>query len=82
MLEAISLYGLCPVDAWEILSDTMLCLKVKAGKLYHLGIRWPVSVSTISRANDTRSYKIYEALAVQLIREAKDHYIDENDNDI
>lgn len=66
----------------ESLSDTMLCLKANAGKLYHLGIGNPVSVSTISRANETRSYKIYETLAVQLIREAKDLYIDENDNDI
>jgi transposase len=66
----------------ESLSDTMLCLKANAGKLYHLGIGCPVSVSTISRANETRSYKIYEALAVQLIREAKDLYIDEKDNDV
>ena len=66
----------------ESLSDTMLCLKANAGKLYHLGIGCPVSVSTISRANETLPYKIYEALAVQLIREAKDLYIDDKDNDL
>jgi hypothetical protein len=66
----------------ESLSDTMLCLKANAGKLYHLGIGNPVSVSTISRANETRSYKIYETLAVQLIREAKDLYIDEKEKDV
>ena len=66
----------------ESLSDTMLCLKANAGKLYHLGIGNPVSVSTISRANETRSYKIYETLAGQLIQEAKELYVDEKDNDV
>ena len=66
----------------ESLSDTMLCLKANAGKLYHLGIGNSVSVSTISRANETRSYKIYETLAGQLIQEAKELYVDEKDNDV
>lgn len=52
----------------ESLSDTMLCLKANSGKLYHLGIGSVVAVSTISRANETRSYKIYETLACQLIQ--------------
>jgi hypothetical protein len=60
----------------------MLCLKANAGKLFHLSICCPVSVSPISRANETRSVKIYEALVVQLIREAKYLYIDEKDNDV
>jgi hypothetical protein len=66
----------------ESLSDTMLCLKANAGKLYHLGIGNPVAVSTITRANETRSYKIYESLAGQLIQEAKELYVDEKDNDV
>lgn len=66
----------------ESLSDTMLCLKANAGKLYHLGIGNPVAVSTITRANETRSYKIYETLAGQLIQEAKELYVDEKDNDV
>ena len=35
-----------------------------------------------SRANETRSHKIYETLAYQLIQEAKELYIDNPDNDI
>jgi hypothetical protein len=60
----------------------MLCLKANACNLYHLGIVNPVAVSTISRANETRSYKICETLAGQLIQEAKELYVDEKDNDI
>ena len=48
----------------ESLSDTMICLKANAGKLYHLGIGSPVAISTIVKANKTRSYKIYETLAL------------------
>ena len=66
----------------ESLSDTMLCLKANSGKLYHLGIGSVVAVSTISRANETRSHKIYETLACQLIQESKDLYIDKPENDI
>ena len=33
----------------ESLSDTMLCLKLNTGKLYHLGIENSVAVSTIAR---------------------------------
>lgn len=48
----------------ERLSDNKRCLRANAGKLYHLGIGDPVAVSTISRANETRSYKIYETWPV------------------
>jgi hypothetical protein len=66
----------------ESLSDTMLCLKANAGKLYHLGIGSPVAISTIARANETRSYKIYETLARQLISEAKDLYLNDEQTDV
>ncbi len=66
----------------ESLSDTMLCLKANTGKLYHLGIGSVVAVSTISRANETRSHEIYETLACQLIQEAKELYIDKPEKDI
>jgi hypothetical protein len=55
----------------ESLSDTMLCLSANANKLYHLGIGKAVSLSTISRANENRSFQIYEDLAMHLISEAK-----------
>ena len=66
----------------ESLSDTMLCLKTNAGKLYHLGIGSTVAISTIARANETRSYKIYETLARQLISEAKDLYLNDEQTDV
>ena len=66
----------------ESLSDTMLCLKANAGKLHHRGIGNPVAVSTISRANETRPYKIFETLAGQLIHEAKKLYVEHKDNEI
>jgi hypothetical protein len=52
----------------ESMSDTMLCLKANSDKMYHLGIGHVVSVSSITRANETRSYLIYEDLANSLIQ--------------
>jgi hypothetical protein len=66
----------------EILSDTMLYRKANTGKLYHLTIGNPISVSTISRANETRSKKIYETLDEELIRVAKDLYNDEKEKHV
>jgi Domain of unknown function (DUF4372) len=58
----------------ESISDTMLCLKANAGKMYHLGIGEVVAVSTITRANENRCFKIYEDLALLLIKGAKKLY--------
>ena len=55
----------------ESISDTVLCLKANANKMYHLGIGEVGAVSTITRANETRSFQIYEDLAMLLIKEAK-----------
>ena len=60
----------------ESITDTLVCLKANAGKMYHMGIGEVVSVSTLTRANANRSYLIYEQLAVQLIQEAKELYVD------
>lgn len=62
----------------ESLSITMLCLKSKQKSLYHLGLGKLVSLSSITRANESRSYKIFEDLAMHLINEAKELYKDEN----
>lgn len=43
----------------ESLSDTIMCLKANATKLYHLGIGEAVAISTIARANESRSFQIY-----------------------
>jgi len=59
----------------ESISDTVLCLKANANKMYHLGIGEVVAVSSITRANESRSFQIYEDLAMLLIKEAKQLYL-------
>ena len=66
----------------ESLSDTILCLQANSNKLYHLGIGKAVSKSTLSVANENRSYEIYQGLAMLLIKEAKQLYIGDSDLEI
>lgn len=66
----------------ESISDTILCLKANDNKMYHLGIGDVVSISTITRANESRSYLIYEELAMLLIKEAKQLYIDDDNLEV
>src|SRR5687768_9515415 len=66
----------------ESISDTMLCLKANADKLYHLGIGEVVAVITITRANESRSFHIYQHLALLLIKEAKRLYALDDDLDV
>lgn len=66
----------------ESISDAMLCLKANAAKMYHLGIGEVVAVSTITRANESRSFQIYEDLAMLLIREAKQLYLLDDDLEV
>ena len=62
----------------ESITDTLLCLKANAAKMYHLGIGNVAAVSTLTRANESRSYLIYETLASQLIKEAQQLYLDQD----
>ena len=64
------------------LSDTILCLKANRDKMYHLGIGEVVAKSTLSTANENRSYLIYEQLAMSLITEAKQLYLKNNDLEV
>ena len=66
----------------ESISDTVLCLKANAKKLYHAGIGEVVAVSTITRANENRSFQIYEDLAMLLIQDAKKLYLDHDDLEV
>jgi hypothetical protein len=66
----------------ESLSDTMMCLKANAQKLYHLGIGELIANSTLTRANENRSYLIYEQLAMLLIKQAKQLYLGDNDLEV
>lgn len=66
----------------ESISDTMMCLKANASKMYHIGIGNVVSLSTITRANETRSSTIYEEVAMLLIKEAKQLYMSDDDLEV
>jgi IS4 transposase len=66
----------------ESITDTLMCLKANTNKMYHLGIGIPVSVSTITRANESRCFKIYEDFAMLLIKEAKQLYLKDDDLEV
>ena len=66
----------------ESLSDTIICLKANRGKMYHLGIGEVVAKSTLSKANENRSYLIYEELAMLLIQQTKQLYLGESDLEV
>ncbi len=62
----------------ESLSDTIICLTANAGKLYHLGIGEVISKTTLSRANESRDWKIYADFCMSLIREARGLYTEKD----
>ena len=67
----------------ESLTDTFpMCLKANAAKIYHLGIGVIVAKSTLSKANENRSYRIYQDLAMLLITEAKRLYLDDDNLEV
>ena len=66
----------------ESLSDTILCLKANADKTYHLGIGGIVAKSTLSTANENRSFLIYYDLAMLLIKQAKQLYLGDSDLEV
>ena len=66
----------------ESLSDTALCLRLHQDKLYHLGIGKAFSKSTISRANESRNWRIYRDFGLKLIEKAKVLYANDNQLDV
>ena len=52
------------------------CLKPHKGKLYHLGIKQSVVVSTLSRANEKRDWRIFADFGNYLIRLVRPLYAD------
>ncbi len=64
----------------ESMSDTMLCLKLNADKLYHLGIRTVFNKSTLSRANEKRDWHIFQDFGLKLIEQAR--ILHEGDNQL
>lgn len=66
----------------ESMSDTILCLKLNADKLYHLGIGKVINKSTLSRANEKRDWRIFQDFGLKLLEQARTLYKDHNQLDI
>ena len=54
--------------------DIETCLRAMQPKLYHAGIRYPVSRSTLADANENRDWRIYADFAQVLIGHARKLY--------
>lgn len=61
----------------ESLRDIIACLQSCRSKLYHMGIRGPVSRSTLADANDSRDWRIYADFAQILIHQSRQLYLEE-----
>lgn len=66
----------------DSLSDTIVCLRANAGKLYHLGIGQAIAKSTLSNANESRDCRIFSEIAMILIEEAKSLYLNDSDLEV
>ena len=51
----------------ESITDIITCLSAHQNSLYHLGIRQLVAVSTLTRANENRDWRIYSDYASYLL---------------
>ncbi len=60
----------------ESLRDIESCLRAQQHKLYHMGIKSPISRSTLSDANEQRDWRIYAELAQELICITRPLYAD------
>jgi len=63
----------------ESISDIINCLKAHKNKVYHLGIKKLVAVSSLTRANESRDWKIYQDYAHYLIQLVRPLYVDDNE---
>lgn len=62
------------------LRGIVLCLNAHSDSLYHLGFKLNhFTLSTLSRANENRDYRIYQDLAQLLIVKARKLYLHDND---
>jgi hypothetical protein len=58
----------------ESLRDIVVCLNAQAEKLYHLGFSSLLVLTTLSRSNERRDWRIYRDYAKVLIGEARQLY--------
>lgn len=64
------------------LRDICLCLKAHKNKLYHLGVKQNVTHSSLSRANESRDWRIFADFGQYLISVVQPLYADEKIPDI
>ena len=62
----------------ESLRDIAICLNAKPAALYHLGFRKPIAKTTLADANERRDWRIWEHVAMGLVRRARVLYADED----
>lgn len=62
----------------ESLRDIEACLNALGPKLYHLGIRGTICRTNLARANERRDSRIYQELALHLIKIARRLYADDS----
>lgn len=63
----------------ESISDILNCLNAHKNKVYHLGIKNLVAVSSLTRANESRDWQIFQDFAHYLIQLVRPLYIDDSD---
>ena len=63
----------------ESLRDIENCLTAFSNKLYHSGIKQPISKSTLADANEKRDWRIYADFAQVLIKKARPLYFSDKE---
>ena len=63
----------------ESITDIITCLAAHKSAVYHMGIKYVVAVSTLTRANENRDYRIYSDFAAYLLKITRPLYLKEND---
>lgn len=61
----------------ESLRDIEACLRAAGPKLYHAGMKAKVSRTTLAKANEQRDWRIYRDLALILIEQARNLYVNQ-----
>ena len=62
----------------ESLRDIEVCLRARQEKLYHMGLRSPISRSTLAYTNENRDWRIYADFSQVLIHQARALYLQED----
>lgn len=63
----------------ESIRDIINCLGAHQNKLYHFGIKKLVAASSLSRANESRDWRIWSDFAKYLIVQVRPLYLEDND---